>query len=424
MYCSVCKLRVADDSVVNCPICQALLQSDTDEQEVLEPLELTEEIHASEGDKAGLKTTSEIFLDDESGLDFDPEALGLKSEAERGPEEDVGDIRVLADLWAQEDLEADLDGILTEAFIPEENGLKAENTVYPELDKVTQTNAAVPLGGSSGSWNLWLPLLVVLGIIVAIGGGWFYLHNAGVQTEVAVVEKDQSADMVDSQAVNADDDEAVTVEMEAQKVVGSDVAPGVVEAENLESAVAEPDVESQLHTDMTTAEVPATSVPSVADTAAASQPEPEMPEEPAVIPPVAPEAAAAPQPEPETVSEPVPDSVVPAAEEISQPDKIAALTVASPTKKTAPLPAQVTGRPHYVVQIGSFRSVEGAARQMARLEKKGFTAFKVEADLGEKGVWQRVIVPGGLLKSDAELVQERLKQLLPREDSLIRKVFK
>ena len=78
----------------------------------------------------------------------------------------------------------------------------------------------------------------------------------------------------------------------------------------------------------------------------------------------------------------------------------------------------------YVVQVGSFGNFEGAACQLAKLHKKGFAAYSVQADLGDKGVWQRIFVPGGTSRSEAKLVQEKLSRLLPQEESLIRKLQK
>ena len=34
MYCAECKLRVADDSITVCPVCQGPLQPDTENEEV------------------------------------------------------------------------------------------------------------------------------------------------------------------------------------------------------------------------------------------------------------------------------------------------------------------------------------------------------------------------------------------------------
>ncbi len=111
-----------------------------------------------------------------------------------------------------------------------------------------------------------------------------------------------------------------------------------------------------------------------------------------------------------------------AAEPVPVAEKTEA-EVGQPAASFTPVATVAVGT-QYVVQIGSFRNFEGAACQLAKLHKKGFAAYSVQADLGDKGVWQRIFVPGGDSRSEAKLVQEKLTRLLPREESLIRKLQK
>jgi len=65
-----------------------------------------------------------------------------------------------------------------------------------------------------------------------------------------------------------------------------------------------------------------------------------------------------------------------------------------PAPKPAPkvetkAPASSTGA--FVVQIASFRTSEDAAKQAARLKTYGLTIFVEKVDLGEKGIWHRVL---------------------------------
>ena len=79
---------------------------------------------------------------------------------------------------------------------------------------------------------------------------------------------------------------------------------------------------------------------------------------------------------------------------------------------------------HYAVHIGSFKSQKRVARQLAMLQEKGFAAYRVEVDLKEKGVWQRVMIPGGATRDEAKALQKKLAELFPKEDSLIKKIKK
>jgi len=80
-------------------------------------------------------------------------------------------------------------------------------------------------------------------------------------------------------------------------------------------------------------------------------------------------------------------------------------TSASVVKKTAVAPASPPPKPlpkaeakpptaaagAFVVQIASFRTSEDAAKLAGRLKTYGLTIFVERADLGEKGIWHRVL---------------------------------
>jgi cell division septation protein DedD len=86
-----------------------------------------------------------------------------------------------------------------------------------------------------------------------------------------------------------------------------------------------------------------------------------------------------------------------------------------PSAENASLPAASTdGR--YVVQVASFRERKDARNLKERLSEKGYPVFTQMANLGEKGIWHRVLI-GPLENADAAgEVVERLKtedKLLP-----------
>ena len=108
-----------------------------------------------------------------------------------------------------------------------------------------------------------------------------------------------------------------------------------------------------------------------------------------------------------------------------QTEKKAEKPVATPIEKKpvvepAPLPARPpqvapkveTSKPPtgYVVQTGSFKKVEEAERLKNQLTAKGYKAFVRKADLGEKGVWYRVLLGPMSTKSEADAVVGDLKK--------------
>lgn len=439
MYCSECNLRVSDDTILICPVCQGPLQLETDDGEKSASPGLVNEPPVS-GEQ---KVDSEGKLDDctKDALDFDPEKFGLKSSLEKDAEEGVDDIRILADLWEKEDIDADLDEVFSEAFRLESADLKPVETDAFELNKSVKTTSDLFSDNYSAKQkNSWLSLLVFVGLIVAAGGGWFYLQNRGVKSETQVSEKTESSGLVESQVK----DERLYVSGKAAKEATDPAAEqGVINAEVPEPVTVEPINDSQ----------PVSELALAHESGVVGQIEAGSTEAQAVV--------ADPQPEVETSDRSVAGQVDPLPESqalskvnstrIVEADKNAVskradsaapkkiLAEPTPIKESAPVkvdkveidkikaitsPKTAPTDTRYVVQIGSFRSEEGALRQLAMLQQKGFAAYRVEADLGGKGVWQRVFVPGGALKSDALPVQEKLKTLFPREKSLIRKLKK
>jgi cell division protein FtsN len=467
MYCSECKLRVADDSVVTCPVCQGPLQSESEVREPSESVDFVDELAAvfAEEPAQDIKLDDKLdaYVRDDANLDFDPEALGLKSSEEEDPEASADDIRVLADLWEKEDIGADLDGVFADAFnleevapesVPEEQvAVKPEKSV-PETSEIPETSETPVMSTSVMSTpeistpvppenprNLGLPLLILIVLLIAGGGGWFYMQNAGVKPEnklareikspapAPVPTKPQIKPQPEPAVVsNKPVEDKVVPVAEGNAVVTAKISPaGDETAEN--SAGDKPNLSTDVKVE------PAVAAGSSETEAASLATTAETSTQPAAESLVAAASDSSPIVEKKTQSDAELDSEPAAENQASETQPVEKVTpepvpvkekaVAVPEKANpAAAPAVTVTGTRYVVHIGSFRNEAGAARQLAKLQKKGFAAYKVEVDLGEKGIWQRIFVPGGALKSDARLVQEELAKSFPQEESLVRKIKK
>jgi len=172
MYCSECKLQVADDSIKVCPVCQGNLQPEVEKDFTPDQgLELQDEF----------VTGPQV----DQGLDFDPEILGLKSSDQKDAAEDIDDMRVLADLWEKEDIGADLDDVFAEAFSVETVDLVSEGMAEPKMPVSGTLNSERFSAHPVRQRNLWLPVLLVAGLIV-VGCGWFFLKSNGVKPVVGI----------------------------------------------------------------------------------------------------------------------------------------------------------------------------------------------------------------------------------------------
>jgi cell division septation protein DedD len=83
-----------------------------------------------------------------------------------------------------------------------------------------------------------------------------------------------------------------------------------------------------------------------------------------------------------------------------------------PAVVPAPIPqAATTASPQgaFVVQVASFRSKEDAQKLQTRLDKRGLSTFQERADLGQKGVWFRVLAGPYADRPDADQVVALLK---------------
>ncbi len=99
--------------------------------------------------------------------------------------------------------------------------------------------------------------------------------------------------------------------------------------------------------------------------------------------------------------------------------------VAIPKVKTAAVAKQViapvaSASGIFVVQIASFRTGEDARKLATRLENYRLTTFVESADLGEKGVWHRVLAGPYADRENADQVAGLLKEK-ERLSALVRK---
>ena len=91
-------------------------------------------------------------------------------------------------------------------------------------------------------------------------------------------------------------------------------------------------------------------------------------------------------------------------DEASQPQK----QTTKQAKIPAPPPVAKQGR--FVVQVASFRTGEDAGKLATRLEKYQLTTYIEKADLGDKGVWHRVLSGPYESRESADQAAELLKQ--------------
>jgi len=117
--------------------------------------------------------------------------------------------------------------------------------------------------------------------------------------------------------------------------------------------------------------------------------------------------------EPAPLRPPPPVPPVPASAVATAPEVVKVGTeVPTPTVKveatSAPLPKPVV-QGTFVVQVASFKSLSDATALRERLIKKGYGAYVQEANLDDKGVWQRVMVGPYAGNEAVSQVVERLK---------------
>lgn len=105
---------------------------------------------------------------------------------------------------------------------------------------------------------------------------------------------------------------------------------------------------------------------------------------------------------------PVPVSTVPAVSETAKVVAEASAPAVKVEATSAPLPKPVV-QGTFVVQVASFKALSDATALRDRLIKKGYGAYVQEANLGEKGVWQRVMVGPYAGNEAVSQVVERLK---------------
>lgn len=76
----------------------------------------------------------------------------------------------------------------------------------------------------------------------------------------------------------------------------------------------------------------------------------------------------------------------------------------------APSPPLPQTKGKYIIHLASFKTQKRAEELAASLEKMGYKVKVVRVDLGEKGVWYRMIMDGYTSKEEAQRTAEKLRQ--------------
>jgi cell division protein FtsN len=91
--------------------------------------------------------------------------------------------------------------------------------------------------------------------------------------------------------------------------------------------------------------------------------------------------------------------------------KIAALAKTDPSSQGEKFPQYLLKPPYvYTVQVESFKDPEIAAARMGELQNRGFDAWVAWIDLGEMGIWYRVLVGKYKDKTEAQAMARKLSQ--------------
>jgi cell division septation protein DedD len=496
MYCSECKLRIADDDVMVCPVCQGPLQPEMGNNEMFNAAvdkggSVVPESRSPETRVSEVRIDDKFSAYESSGqdIDFNPEEFGLQSSDQRDPAAEEEDIRVLADLWEDEDVDADLEGVLAEAFSldeaekdidvdfnkdvgkdidvddkpvemidveelslsfdDEDKGIDVNDKAVEMIDddknidveelelnfdlgeddlKLGQSEMMpTPPPPTASPRNRSPLLLLLLLVVVGAAGGayWLYLQDFGAKPVARVVKP-----IPPLQSVKPVSPPPVEEQIVAEKVTSTEPGSGVVQETSGDQAAAVPVRDSAAIEAVDVKGKEIRTLPQEATKpvkAVVSQPSVEGQE---ML--VARKAEVFDKP----VAEPVKESEAPIAPPGSTGEKTSVSAVKlvqdepkvaaeiKPLDEAAPATVSKTEEPMvspYAIHIGSFKSNKRASRQLAMLRKKGFAAYQVEVDLKGKGVWQRVLVPGGVTRKEAQAVQQKLADIFPREESLIRK---
>ncbi len=391
MYCPECKLKIEDDSKTYCPVCGGSLLPDENAR-----------------------------LD--KPIDFNPEELGLQPVPEKNDGCDENDISALAELWRDEDIDTEIEGVLAEAFSLEkiaetdrtaENGeegaagladlqveeveeaLAAAFVQEPETATVVSGSAAMaeePGDEEAGDkfssprtprrrFSLLWPALAL--IVIGVGG-WFFWQEP--RKPVRPRPQLQAVPMVPDRRLSEKND----AEKESPSVQLPESRERKETATTLQSA------ERPIAMEKVAVEeeqpVPAVQTAHEESTAAVSK---------------------------------TPLAASPVAQAVHE--KSAAATKTSVAATPAPSQREVavqTGAPRapaarYVVHCGSFRSLERARVQAERLRRKGFSVFVRKVSLKRKGVWWRVLVAGGDTLSAARRTRAKIGQSFPKEGTRI-----
>ena len=133
------------------------------------------------------------------------------------------------------------------------------------------------------------------------------------------------------------------------------------------------------------------------------------------------QAAAAPAKKEEAVPEKTAKAEIKAPEPKKETsDKKAASLKKEPAPKKAITPS-VQDKPSkpYTVRVGSYKRTANARQEADRFRRLGIPVFVAKADLGDKGVWRRVLVGEFQTKADAAAFQKYLEKNYGVKDATV-----
>ena len=452
MYCPQCDLKIAGESASECPICGTGLISELEAG--LAEESAAEKLSTNRGADGGSCDLEALLASPGDEIEFDPEALGLTRtpSGEEGPGDE--DISVLAEMWNEEDIGAELDRVLGEAMTPVDtvgggrqsaaepgpagkrpavgsdkmaaadfDGIFAgmrEDTPGPAGPAAPEPEEEEPPvlfepAGSPPEERGHGPLILIVVVLLVIGGVvGGYLYWAG-QKKSTVVKRP-----VSSLATTRVEDKIFPVPPSAPTPAPDKTAPVPAPVKAPEKASVKVAPKTVGHSQGLAAKpLPAGSKPESATTAGKV-------EKTAAEPPAAPvgnkpEAKNKPKTQAKAQAGKQAKSRAPVAHR-AQKTAAAAPSVNKPlVVKKNPAPAKKM----YAVHVGSFTSPEKARGQAARFRRAGFKSARVvKVDLRARGIWYRVLIPVSPNQAEAVKTRLRFKHKFPGEPSRIIKLGK
>ncbi|MBN2705131.1 MAG: hypothetical protein JXR89_01670, partial [Deltaproteobacteria bacterium] len=198
MDCRECKLTIADESLTICPVCGGPLQPGTDVAAASQ-----EEEKVGDGDDVGEDGLDSYRKSVAEADDFSLAGLGLEPAPPK--RKDDGNILGLADLWADNDLDAELEEMLADTFLSPSEKAESGTEALAEFSAMATALTESGKGGRSAEdrqktllggaerfddepelkivasaarfSGLRGYVLLLLLLVVGVAGGWFFFRE-------------------------------------------------------------------------------------------------------------------------------------------------------------------------------------------------------------------------------------------------------